>query len=237
MDFSRFQTATAKSKDVSFDQGLRDYMLQVYNYMFLGLGITGLVAYGVGHVPSLLYAIHGTPLRWVAMLAPLGMVLYLSAKINSMKFSTAKTLFWVYAAVMGLSLSSIFAAYTGASISRAFFISASMFGGMSLYGYTTKKDLTSLGSFLIMGVIGLVVLMIINMFVQSSAMQIMISLAAIAIFVGLTAYDTQKIKNYYYQFGAHSEQGKKAGLMGALALYLDFINIFIHLLRLVGERR
>ena len=236
MNFTRFETAS-QSKSVSYDAGLRSYMIQVYNYMFLGLSITAAVALFVASSPALLQAIHGTALRYVVMIAPLGIVLALGFKISSLSFGTAKKLFWTYAAVMGLSLSYIFIAYTGASIARCFFISASMFGFMSLYGYTTKKDLTSLGSFLIMGVFGLIILMIINIFLKSSGMSFMISIAAIAIFVGLTAYDTQKIKQCYHSLGGTSEVAKKAGLMGALSLYIDFINIFIHLLHLMGERK
>jgi uncharacterized protein len=236
MDFSRFQTVS-KAKTSSYDQGLRNYMLQVYNYMFFGLGLTAVIAFIVGNTPALVYAIHGTALRYVVMFAPLGIVLVMGFKINSLSFFAARNLFWLYAAVMGLSLSYIFLAFTGASIARSFFIASAMFGGMSIYGYTTKKDLTSMGSFLIMGVFGLIALSIINIFLKSSGMSLLISLAAIVIFIGLTAYDTQKIKQLYYKLGGTSEVAKKAGVMGALSLYIDFINIFIHLLHLIGERR
>ena len=236
MNFSRFYEAT-DNKAVSHDAGLRDYMIQVYNYMCLGLALTAIVAFVVSTNDNLLRAIHGTGLRYVVMFAPLAIVLMLGFKISSLKFTTAKNLFWLYAATMGLSLSYIFIAYTGASIARTFFITSSMFGFMSIYGYTTKKDLTSMGSFLIMGVFGIIILSIINIFLKSSGMSFMISIAAVAIFVGLTAYDTQKIKQQYFMLGGTSEIAKKAGLMGALTLYIDFINIFIHLLHLIGERK
>lgn len=237
MNFSRFHTAVQDKSTVSYDAGLRNYMIQVYNYMFFGLTITAIVAFVVGNSEQLLYAIHGTALKYLVMFAPLIIVIALGAKISTLSLSAAKTVFWVFAASMGLSLSYIFAAYTGASIARCFFIASSMFGFMSLYGYTTKKDLTSMGSFLMMGVIGLIVLSIVNIFLKSSGMHFVISLAAIAIFVGLTAYDTQKIKQCYFSLGGTSDVAKKAGLMGALSLYIDFINIFIHLLALIGDRR
>ena len=212
-------------------------MIQVYNYMFLGLAITALVSLFVANTQPLLYAIHGTPLRYLVMFAPLIIVIAMGMKIATMSFSAAKKVFYLYAFTMGLSLSYIFVAFTGASIARVFFIASSMFGFMSLYGYSTKKDLTSMGSFLIMGVVGIIVLSIVNIFLKSSGMQFVISLAAVAIFVGLTAYDTQKIKQYYFSLGGTSDVARKAGLMGALSLYIDFINIFIHLLMLLGERR
>jgi FtsH-binding integral membrane protein len=236
MDFSRFQTVS-KSDSKTVDQGLRDYMLQVYNHMFMGLALTGLVAFFVSSSPAMLQVIFGTPLKWLVMFAPLVVVIGFSMKLKSMKYTSARNLFYLYAGLMGLSLSVIFIAYTGASIARAFFITSSMFGGMSLYGYTTKKDLTSWGSFLYMGVFGIIILSIINIFTHSTGLQTVISLAAIVIFVGLTAYDTQKIKQMYFQLGGTSEMAKKMGIYGALTLYIDFINIFIHLLHLIGERR
>lgn len=236
MTNTRFRTLS-ESKPLAYSEGLRSYMIQVYNYMFFGLSLTAAVALFVASSPALLGAIHGTALRYVVMFAPLAIVLVLGFKISSLSFSAAKSLFWTYAALMGLSLSYIFIAYTGTSIARCFFISASMFGFMSLYGYTTKKDLTSMGSFLIMGVFGIIILSIINIFLKSSGMGFIISLAAIAIFIGLTAYDTQKIKQCYLSLGGTSDVAKKAGLMGALSLYIDFINIFVHLLHLIGERK
>jgi FtsH-binding integral membrane protein len=173
---------------------------------------------------------------WVVALAPLGIVMYMSFGINSMSSSRAQTVFWIFAALMGASLSSIFVVYTGTSISRVFFITAGTFGAMSLYGYTTKKDLTSLGSFLIMGLIGILIASIVNIFLKSSAMYFVISVLGVLIFVGLTAYDTQKIKNMYLESDGNEVMSKKA-IMGALTLYLDFINLFIMLLRLFGQRR
>jgi len=231
------------------DEGLRAYMLKVYNYMTTGLLLTGLVAYffgkasivtgemgqivGVTSIGALLF---GSPLKWVVMLAPLGFVFYLSAKINKMSVSSAQITFWVFSAIMGLSLASIFIVYTQASIARVFFISSGTFAAMSLYGYTTKKDLTKLGGFLFMGLIGIIIASLVNLFFQSSALHFAISVIGVLVFVGLTAYDTQSIKNMYYAGDSESVGGKKA-LMGALRLYLDFINLFIMLLRLFGQRR
>ena len=237
MDFSRFNVANAKNTDASYNLGLRSYMLQIYNYMALGLALTGIVAFLTASSPALMQVIYGTPLQYVVIFAPLVMVIMMSFRIQKMKLSTAQIMFWVFSTLMGLSLSSIFIIYTGSSIARVFFITAGVFGAMSLYGYTTKKDLTSIGSFLMMGLFGVIILSIVNIFMQSSAMQFVISLAAVAIFIGLTAYDTQKLKQTYYQIGGTSDMAKKLGIMGALTLYLDFINIFIHLLHLIGERR
>jgi FtsH-binding integral membrane protein len=231
------------------DEGLRAYMLKVYNYMTTGLLLTGLVAYffgkasivtgemgqivGVTSIGALLF---NSPLKWVVMLAPLGFVFYLSAKINKMSVSSAQITFWIFSAIMGLSLASIFIVYTQASIARVFFISSGTFAAMSLYGYTTKKDLTKLGGFLFMGLIGIIIASLVNLFFQSSALHFAISVIGVLLFVCLTAYDTQSIKNMYYAGDSESVGGKKA-LMGALRLYLDFINLFIMLLRLFGQRR
>ena len=231
------------------DEGLRAYMLKVYNYMTTGLLLTGLVAYffgkasivtgemgqivGVTSIGALLFS---SPLKWVVMLAPLGFVFYLSAKINKMSVYSAQITFWIFSAIMGLSLASIFIVYTQASIARVFFISSGTFAAMSLYGYTTKKDLTKLGGFLFMGLIGIIIASLVNLFFQSSALHFAISVIGVLVFVGLTAYDTQSIKNMYYAGDSESVGGKKA-LMGALRLYLDFINLFIMLLRLFGQRR
>ena len=240
-------TRTAES--VGIDAGLRAYMLKVYNYMTTALLLTGLVAFFFGKasiVTNELGQIVGltgigntlfnSPLQWIVMLAPLGLVFYFSFKINTMSLSTAQTTFWVFSTLMGLSLASIFIVYTETSIARVFFICSATFAAMSLYGYTTKKDLTSWGSFLYMGLIGLIIAMIVNIFLQSSRMGFLISCAGVLIFVGLTAYDTQKIKNMYYASDSETLSGKKA-IMGALTLYLDFINLFIMLLRLFGQRR
>ena len=227
------------------DVGLREHMLKVYNYMASGLALTGIVAYAAGNSPavmSLLYATNAagqlapTMLAWIVMLAPIGLVFFLSARIHAMQASTAQTVFWVYSALMGLSLANIFLVFTGASIARVFFITSATFGAMSLYGYTTKRDLSGFGSFLFMGLIGVVIASVVNIFLQSAAMQFVISIVGVLVFVGLTAYDTQEIKSLYLESDSTETTGKKA-LMGALKLYLDFINIFIMLLQLFGQRR
>lgn len=218
------------------DQGLRAYMIQVFNYMAIGLGITGIVAFALSNSPQLMAAIWGTGLHWVVMLAPLAMVFFLSFKINTLSFATAQLLFFVYAGMMGLSLSSIFLVFTGQSITRVFFITSSVFAAMSLYGYTTKRDLTGMGSFLFMGVIGIVIASLVNMFFKSSVMQLVISVIGVIVFTGLTAYDVQQIKEVYYEQDATDTMAKKA-IIGALRLYLDFINLFISLLQLFGDRR
>ena len=240
-------TRTADS--VSIDVGLRAYMLKVYNYMTTALLLTGLVAYFFGKASIVtndlgqiveLTAIGNTlfnsPLRWVVMLAPLGLVFYFSFRINKMSLSTAQSTFWIFSTLMGLSLASIFIVYTGTSIARVFFICSATFASMSLYGYTTKRDLTALGGFLIMGLFGIIIASIVNIFMKSPAMYFAISIIGVLIFVGLTAYDTQKIKNMYRNADSETQSGKKA-IMGALTLYLDFINLFIMLLRLFGQRR
>ena len=222
------------------DEGLRTYMLRVYNLMAVGLGITGVTAYGTYAYalsnPAFAQAIYGGPMKWVVMLAPLALVFFLSFRINSMSVSTAQTTFWGYAALLGVSLSSIFLIYTGQSITQTFFITATTFGAMSLYGYTTKKDLTSWGSFLFMGLIGILIASVVNIFLASSAMSFAISVIGVLVFTGLTAYDTQKIKEGYYKADDSDTAGRKA-IIGALNLYLDFINLFIMLLRLFGDRR
>ena len=233
MEPRTYNKSTLSSVDI--DQGLRTYMLRVYNYMAIGLLITGFVAFFAA-ASGIYLAIAQTPLIWVVMLAPLGMVFYLSFRINKMSLSAAQITFWVFATLMGLSLASIFIVYTGASITRVFFICSATFGAMSLYGYTTKRDLTAIGGFLIMGLFGIIIASIVNIFMQSPAMYFAISIIGVIIFVGLTAYDTQKIKNMYYAADSESISGKKA-IMGALTLYLDFINLFIMLLRLFGQRR
>jgi len=229
--------------DVVIDEGLRAYMLKVYNLMGLGLVITGLAAYGAfamafqnGQLTAFGTAIYASPLKWVVMLAPLGMVFFLSARINSLSVSAAQTSFWIFAGLMGLSLSTIFLVYTGASITQTFFITAAAFGALSLWGYTTKRDLTGMGTFLVMGVFGLIIAMVVNIFLQSSALQFAISSIGVLIFSGLTAYDTQKIKEMYFEGDDVLVAGRKA-IMGALTLYLDFINLFTFLLQLLGNRR
>jgi len=222
------------------DVGLRDYMLRVYNYMASGLALTGIVAYvaAAGGANSFIAHIYHTPLMWLVMLSPLGFVLALSYGINRMQFSTTQMVFWAFAAVMGLSISTIFLVYTGASIARVFFITAGTFAGMSLYGYTTRRDLTAIGSFLFMGLIGIIIASLVNIFLQSPAIYFAVSVLGVLIFVGLTAYDTQRIKATYYAYQyADGQVAGKIAIMGALSLYLDFINLFMFLLQLFGVRR
>ena len=226
----------SQAEAAQIDVGLRSYMLQVYNYMASGIALTGIVAYLVASSPTFINAIFGTPLMWVVMLAPLGAVFFLSFKINSIKFSTAQIIFWAYAALMGVSMASIFLVFTGTSVARVFFITAGMFGAMSLYGYTTKRDLSAFGSFLFMGLIGIVLASVVNMFLASTALQFAISVIGVLLFTGLTAYDTQRIKELYNSLDDSEVYGKKA-LMGALTLYLDFINLFIMMMQLLGNRR
>ena len=231
-DWQRGATITDR---VLFNEGLRQHMLRVYNYMGLGLVMTGLVAFIVGTTPALYVPIFSTPLKWVVMLAPLAFVLFFSFRMESMSASGAQTLFWAFCAVMGLSLASIFLVFTGTSIARTFFIAAAMFGATSLYGYTTKRDLSQFGSFLIMGLIGVVIASLVNLFLASSALQFAISVIGIVIFVGLTAWDTQSIKEQYAEnFDAESKQ--KLAVFGAFSLYLNFINIFQLLLNFTGQR-
>ncbi len=218
------------------DSGLRSYLSRVYMFMAFGLLLTGGVSYAVSNSPEMMQLIFGTPLQWLVIFAPLGLVFFMSYRINSLSFSTAQALFWVYSATVGLSLASIFLAYTGTSIARVFFISSSMFGVMSFYGYTTRRDLSGMGSFMFMGLIGIVIASVINMFIQSSAMQFMISIIGVIVFTGLTAYDTQAIKLMYYEGDGEEVAGKKA-LMGALRLYLDFLNLFLYMLHFMGDRR
>jgi hypothetical protein len=231
-------TNQATQTQTGYDAGLRSFMLKVYNYMAIALGLSGTVAYAASTSEPLMNAIYGNPLlMWTVILAPLGFVLFLSFRINKMSFQAAQITFWVYATIMGLSLSYIFLLYTGASIAKTFFISASMFGAMSLYGYTTKRDLTGMGHFMLMGLVGIIIASVVNIFVQSSGMDLIISGLAVIVFVGLTAYDTQKLKTIYYQVAGNTEAAGKASIMGALNLYLDFINLFIHMLRFMGDRR
>jgi FtsH-binding integral membrane protein len=228
-------TATVGVPRAARDVGLRSYMLSVYNYMASGVLLTGIVA--------MLFASSGyasevmaTPLRWLIILAPLGFVIAMSFGLNRMSTGTLQTLFWSFAVAMGLSMSTIFLVYTGVSIAQTFFAVSAGFLGLSLWGYTTKKDLSGWGTFLIMGVVGLLVAMLINLFLQSSAMHMVISALGVLIFAGLTAYDTQKIKSMYAHVAGTDMMGKVV-IMGALNLYLDFINMFLFLLRLFGSAR
>jgi hypothetical protein len=230
-------------------------MLRVYNYMAIGLGITGVAAYGVYTLavttdPALAVGklgngimltsfgatLYGSPLMWVIILAPLALVFFLSFRINRMSVVAAQATFAIYAALLGVSLSSIFLVYTMASITQVFFITAATFGTMSLWGYTTQRDLTSLGSFMMMGLIGIIIASVVNIFLASSALGFAISIIGVLVFTGLTAYDTQKIKEMYTVNDDGTIAGRKA-IMGALSLYLDFVNLFLMLLRLFGDRR
>lgn len=236
MDYTKRSRGMASAAgSAEMDVGLREYMLRVYNHMAAGLGVTGLVAMLTASSPAMMEMIFGTPLRWVVMLAPLAFVIYFSVRVSRMSEASAKACFYGYAALMGVSLSTIFLVYTGASVARAFFVTASVFGAMSLYGYTTKRDLTGIGSFLFMGLIGIIIASLVNLFLQSSGLQFAVSVLSVIIFTGLTAWDTQKIKQVYYSVGA--DQLGKAAIMGALNLYLDFINLMVSLLQLFGDRR
>ncbi|MFC3692444.1 Bax inhibitor-1/YccA family protein [Chenggangzhangella methanolivorans] len=236
---------------MEIDQGLRSYMLSVYNYMSIGLAITGLAAIGafmlaVSSEPTGAVArgmnltpfgvmLYTSPLKWVVLLAPLAMVFFLSARLHKMSAAGGQIAFYVFAGLMGLSLSSIFLVYTGASIGRVFFITAAAFGALSLWGYTTKKDLTGMGSFLVMGLFGIVIASLVNLFFQSSMVQFVVSVLGVVIFSGLTAYDTQRIKEMYYEMDDDGTMSRKA-ILGALSLYLNFINLFTALLSLFGNR-
>ena len=248
-DFDR-NIATARAgyrPEVAIDAGLRAYMIRVYNYMTAGVALTGLVAWfafsaavtqtgaGLTLTPFGQTLFH-SPLMWVLVLAPLGLVMLMSFGINRLSPATALTLFFVYAGLLGLSLATIFLVYTHGSIARVFFISAATFGAMSLYGYTTQRDLTGFGSFLFMGLIGIVIASLVNIFLHSSGLDWVISVIGVLVFVGLTAYDTQNIKEMYSPMDDGTVTGRKA-VMGALRLYLDFINLFLMLLRLFGDRR
>ncbi len=220
------------------NEGLRSYMLRVYYHMAAALGITGLVAYFVSSSHAALSVIYGSPLQWVVMFSPIIFVFIFSAKLHSMRPDTAKILYFLFAGLMGLSLSSIFIVYTGENIARVFFISASMFGAVAIYGNVTQHDLTQIGSFLIMGVIGLIIASLVNLFLQSAAIHFATSLLGVVIFTVLTAHDAQKIKDLYYRYsGGGDEIMDRFAIMGALTLYFDFINIFMSLLHLIGNRR
>lgn len=240
--------------EAAIDQGLRAYMLRVYNFMALGLAITGAAALGVymlsvttdpsaaaGQVAGGImltqfgYALFVSPLKWVVMFAPLAAVFFLSFRIQSMSVSAAQAVFWGYAALVGISLSTIFLVYAHESIVRVFFITAASFGALSLWGYTTKRDLTGMGSFLIMGLFGIIIASLVNIFLASSMLQFIVSVVGVLVFAGLTAYDTQRIKEMYFEGDDDVVAGKKA-IMGALTLYLDFINLFMMMLQLFGNR-
>ena len=235
---------------VEVDQGLRSFMLGVYNNMSIGLAITGLAAIGISMLAIAGYTATGkavlspfgvtlftSPLKWVVMLAPLAFIMLFSFKAESMSSSSARGMFFAFAAVMGVSMASIFVVFTGESITKVFFITAAAFGGLSLYGYTTKKSLSGMGSFLIMGLIGLVIASVVNIFLASSALSFAISVIGVLVFAGLTAWDTQRLKDMYLSSDMDAESAAKLSVNGALSLYLNFINMFQMLLQLFGDRR
>jgi FtsH-binding integral membrane protein len=242
----------ATDRAVVYDMGLRAHMIRVYNYMAGGVALTGVVAWltyqmaggdairmvgrSIGGLTPFGQALFGSPLMWLVMLAPLGLVFFISFRIGHLQASTARLLFFIYAGLVGLSLATIFMVFTATSITRVFFISAASFGALSLYGYTTSRSLDALGSFLMMGVIGLLIAMVVNIFLGSSMLQWMISILGVGIFAGLTAWDTQKIKEFYDPMDDGTAAGRKS-VMGALSLYLDFLNMFTFLLQLMGDRR
>lgn len=246
---TKIARGTHPRTDVAVDQGLRAYMLRVYNYMAGGVFLTGLVAYAtfssavldrVGSGPRGLtdfgQLLYNSPLKWAVMLAPLAFVFFLPFRVNKMSVAAAQISFWLFAAVMGLSLSSIFLVFAGESITQVFFATAAAFGALSLYGYTTQKDLSGWGTFLFMGVIGIIVASLGNLWLLSSALQFAVSVIGVLVFAGLTAYDTQRIKDGYYEVMGDMTATSKAAIMGALSLYLDFINMFTMLLSLFGKR-
>jgi FtsH-binding integral membrane protein len=226
---------TALGKTVTYDFALRSFMLQVYNYMTVALALSGAVALGVYMIPELSAAIWGTGLKWVVVFLPLVLSMGFAFLFDKMSVQTAKIALLVFAVAMGLSLSSIFLIYKMGSIAQVFFISAATFGSASLYGYTTKKDLTTMGSFLIMGALGICIAGLVNLFLQSSVLAFAISCIAVVIFTGLTAYDTQNLKTTFDM--TEGDEREKAGIYGALQLYLDFINIFVSLLQLIGDKK
>jgi len=241
------QQSSTQTQAISVDAGLRAHMLRIYNYMASALLLTGLVAYFAGTTPAFLQlvlaqnaegAVTGlSGLGWLVAFAPVGMVLFMGVRANAMSYSSLKMAFWGYAVLMGLSLFSIFLIYTGASITRVFFITAGTFGLMSMYGYSTKRDLTSWGSFLSVGILAVFFVSLANLYFKSSGMDLILSYVGVLLAIGLTAYDTQKAKEIYYHAGSGGEAVQKASLLAALSLYFDFIYLFINLLRVMGDRR
>jgi uncharacterized protein len=241
-DLNERLVARPSARTEVIDQGLRSYMLRVYNYMAVGLGLTGIAAVATfmaavdnGQLTSFGQLLFASGFRWVVIFAPLALVLFLSFRVQSMSVATAQLFFWLYAGLVGVSFASLGLVYAQESIARVFFITAASFGGLSLWGYTTKRNLTGMGSFLFMGLIGLILASLVNLFLQSSAMQFVISAVGVLVFAGLTAYDTQRIKEMYFEADDAATAGRKA-IMGALTLYLDFINMFLMLLQLFGNR-
>lgn len=244
--FTKASSQSRGTQAATYNEGLRQYMLSIYNYMAVGLVITGAVAFFASSSAAFLnimYVLENgvikglKPLAWVIMLSPIAFALILNFRIHNMSLQSARISFFAFAFLMGLSLSSVFLTYTGTSIARVFFITAATFSAMSIYGYTTKRDLSGMGSFLMMGVIGLVIASLINIFLQSSALQFAVSVIGVLVFTGLTAYDTQKLKDMYYEVSSQGQMAAKLVIIGALSLYMDFINIFISLMHLLGERK
>jgi FtsH-binding integral membrane protein len=250
-NYARF-SGVANDRAVAYDMGLRAHMIRVYNYMAGGVALTGVVAWltfqlaggdeihaagrSIVGLTPFGHALFGTPLMWVVALAPLALVFFIGFRIENLQASTARLLFFIYAAMVGLSLATIFMVFTTTSITRVFFITAASFGALSLYGYTTQRSLDAMGSFLMMGVIGLLIAMVVNIFLGSTMLQWLISVVGVGVFAGLTAWDTQTIKEMYDPMDDGTVAGRKA-VMGALNLYLDFINMFQFLLQLIADRR
>ncbi len=252
---SPFGRAATRADAATVDAGLRSYMLRIYNFMVIGLAITGMAALGVymgavtdtaagaagrignTYLTSFGVAMFASPLKWLFILAPLVMVFAISFGIQRLRPATAQMLFWAFAALMGISLSSIFLVYTHTSIVRVFFITAASFGALSLYGYTTKRDMTGMGSFLIMGLFGVVIASLVNLFLASSMLQFIVSVVGVLVFAGLTAWDTQRLKNeYIYGYAGEGDMAERSAILGALSLYLNFINLFTLLMQLLGQR-
>ena len=252
---SPFGRAATRADAAAVDAGLRAHMLRIYNYMVIGLAITGFAALGVyraagtdgaagaagrignTYLTSFGVMMFASPLKWLFMLAPLAMVFVISFGIQRLKPATAQMLFWAFSALMGVSLSSIFLVYTHTSIVRVFFITAASFGALSLYGYTTKRDMTGMGSFLIMGLFGVIIASLVNIFLASSMLQFVVSVVGVLVFAGLTAWDTQRLKNeYIYGYAGEGEMAERSAILGALSLYLNFINLFTLLMQLLGQR-
>jgi FtsH-binding integral membrane protein len=252
---SPFGRAAGRTDAATVDAGLRSYMLRIYNYMTIGLAITGLAALGVymaavttdqaaavakvgnTYLTSFGQVMFVSPLKWLFILAPLAMVFAISFGINRLKPATAQLMFWAFAALMGISLSSIFLVYTHTSIVRVFFITAASFGALSVFGYTTKRDMTAMGSFLMMGLFGVIIASLVNLFIASSALQFIVSVVGVLVFAGLTAWDTQRLKNeYIYGYAGEGDESERSAISGALSLYLNFINLFTLLMQLLGQR-
>lgn len=233
-----YSRSSKSDQTISLNEGLRSYMIGIYNLMAIGLFITGSVAYIVANTPSVWYMFLATPLRWIVIGAPFAIVLLFNMKMQSISVEMSRILFWTYSTLMGISMSSIFILFTGQSIARIFLITSSVFASMSLFGYTTKRDLTSFNSFLMMGLLGIIISSLINIFFHSSVLQFIISIISVLVFTGLTAYDTQNIRSiYYYNSNSGQENLKKIAIISALTLYLDVINIFISLLHIFGEQK